>query len=99
MVLTVVVGLLCLSGAAFVRQPGRSIRVATSSPSAMRKTAPCVGTTSMTICPARDSFRMLARRYHDERCQNRRAAASASRWVSSSRTRSAAQGAWVSSVG
>ena len=40
----------------------------------------------MTGWPASDSLRMLARRYHDERCQNRLAAASASAWVASSRS-------------
>ena len=34
--------------------------------------------------PASDSLWMLARRYHEERCQNRLAAASASDWVASS---------------
>ncbi len=45
----------------------------------------------MTGWPASDSLRMLARRYHDERCQNRLAAASASAWVASSRSSVAAQ--------
>ena len=36
--------------------------------------------------PASGSLRMLARRYHDERCQNRLAAASASAWVASRRS-------------
>ena len=40
----------------------------------------------MTGWPASDSLRMLARRYHDERCQKRLAAASASAWVASSRS-------------
>ena len=40
----------------------------------------------MTGWPASDLLRMLARRYHDERCQNRLAAASASAWVASSRS-------------
>ena len=44
----------------------------------------------MTGCSASDSLRMLARRYHDERCQNRLAAASASAWVASSRSSVAA---------
>ena len=34
--------------------------------------------------PASDSLWMFARRYHEERCQNRLAAASASAWVASS---------------
>ena len=44
----------------------------------------------MTGWSASDSLRMLARRYHDERCQKRLAAASASDWVASSRSSSAA---------
>ena len=43
----------------------------------------------MTGWPASDSARMLARRYHDDRCQNRLAAASASTWVDSSASSSA----------
>ena len=44
----------------------------------------------MTGWSASDSLRMLARRYHDERCQNRFAAASASAWVASRRSSVAA---------
>ena len=59
----------------------------------------------MTGWSASDSSRMLARRYHDERCQKRLAAASASACVASSRSSSAAhdgtsggvgQSAWMS---
>src|SRR5215210_5967383 len=46
----------------------------------------------MTACPASDSAWMLARRYHDDRCQNRFAAASASSCVASSRSAPAAHG-------
>ena len=46
----------------------------------------------MTGWPASDSLWMLARRYHDERCQNRLAAASASAWVASSRSSVACPG-------
>ena len=53
----------------------------------------------MTIWSASDSFRMLARRYHDERCQNRLAAASASACVASSRSSSAAQDGTSAAVG
>ena len=53
-------------------------------------TAPWVDRSSITIWPASDSLRMLARRYHDERCQKRLAAASASVWVASSWSSSAA---------
>ena len=51
--------------------------------------------------PARDSLWMLARRYHEERCQKRFAAASASAWVASSALGVACQGgvAAGSSVG
>src|SRR5437667_184959 len=48
--------------------------------------------------PASDSLRMLARRYHDERCQNRFAAASASTWVAASRSSVAAQAGRKSGV-
>ena len=47
----------------------------------------------MTAWPASDLLRMLARRYHDARCQKRLAAASASAWVASSRSSSADHGA------
>ena len=53
----------------------------------------------MTGWPASDSLRMLARRYHDERCQNRLAAASASAWVASSCASSAAQAGTSAAVG
>ena len=53
----------------------------------------------MTGWPARDWLRMLARRYQDERCQNRLAAASASDWVESSWSSSAAQGVDADAVG
>ncbi len=46
----------------------------------------------MTGWPASDWFRMLARRYHDERCQKLLAAWSASDWVASSRSSVAAHG-------
>ena len=42
---------------------------------------------------------MLARRYHEERCQNRLAAASASAWVASSRSGDACHGACDESSG
>ena len=45
---------------------------------------------SISGWPASDWLRMLARRYHDERCQKRFAAASASAWVASSRSSVAA---------
>ena len=53
----------------------------------------------MTGWSASDSFRMLARRYHDERCQNRFAAASASACVASSRSSVAAQDGTCEAVG
>ena len=53
----------------------------------------------MTIWSASDSLRMLARRYHDERCQNRLAAASASACVASSRSSSAAHDGTSAAVG
>ena len=66
----------------------RSPAAAASMMSSVR-TAPWVGRSSMTGWPASDSARMLARRYHDERCQKRLAAASASTWVDSSPSSSA----------
>ena len=53
----------------------------------------------MTGCSAIDSARMLARRYHDDRCQNRLAAASASTCVASSRSSVAAQAGTSAAVG
>ena len=50
------------------------------------RTAPCVEGRRRRGWPASDSLRMLARRYHDERCQNRLAAGSASAWVASRRS-------------
>ena len=47
----------------------------------------------MTACPASDLARMLARRYHEARCQNRLADASASSWVASSRSSCASHSA------
>ena len=55
-------------------------------------TAPWVGSWSITGWPASDSLWIDARRYHEERCQKRLAAASASAWVASSRSAVAAQG-------
>ncbi len=51
------------------------------------RTAPCWETSSISACPACGRLWMSARRYHDERCQKRLAAASASAWVASSRSR------------
>ncbi len=53
----------------------------------------------MTGCSASDSLRMLARRYHDDRCQKRLAAASASDWVASSRSSLAAHDGTRAAVG
>ena len=64
---------------------------AAASTSSSVVTAPWVGASSMSGWPASDLLRMLARRYHDERCQKRLAAASASAWVASSRSSVAAQ--------
>ena len=47
----------------------------------------------MTAWPARLSLWMFARRYHDDRCQNRLAAASASPWVASRPSLDACHGA------
>ena len=57
-----------------------------------RRSRPRPGCVSSSISgwPASGWLRMLARRYHDERCQNRLAAASASAWVASSRSSVAA---------
>ncbi len=55
-------------------------------------TAPWAETSSMIGWPARDSLWMAARRYHEDRCQNRLAAASASPWVASSEAFVACQG-------
>ena len=54
---------------------------------------------SMTGWSASESLRMLARRYHDDRCQNRLAAASASDCVASSRSSLAAQAGTRAAVG
>src|SRR6478735_2609586 len=62
-------------------------------------TAPCVGTSSTTGWSAIDSARMLARRYHDERCQKRLAAASASVCVASRRSSWAAHAGTAAAVG
>jgi hypothetical protein len=53
----------------------------------------------MTRWPASDSLRILARRYHEERCQNRLAAASASACVASSASSSAAHDGTSSALG
>ena len=53
----------------------------------------------MTGCSASDSFRTLARRYHDDRCQKRLAAASASAWVASRRSSVAAHDGTSAAVG
>ena len=65
------------------------------------RTAPWAETSSMIGWPASDSLWMLARRYHEERCQKRFAAASASAWVASSASGVACHGGVVdgSSVG
>ncbi len=55
--------------------------------------APCCDTSSISAWPACGRLWMSARRYHDERCQKRLAAASASAWVASSRAASARYGA------
>ena len=65
---------------------------ASASVSSTVRTAPWVDIWSMTGWPASDSLWIDARRYHDERCQKRLAAASASVWVASSRSAVAAQG-------
>src|SRR5450759_3909409 len=64
-----------------------------ASTSASVNTAPCCGTSSMSAWPASGRLWMSARRYHDERCQKRLAAASASPWVASRRSAVARYGA------
>ena len=56
-------------------------------------TAPCCDTSSMSAWPASGRLWTSARRYHDERCQKRLAAASASAWVASMRSAVARYGA------
>ena len=63
------------------------------------RTAPCVGTSSMSGWPASDSLWMCARRYQEERCQNRLAAASASPCVASRPSFVACHGAAEESSG
>ena len=85
----------CLGEAAYVSSSSRrrAIRspAAAASTSSSVATAPCVLSSSISGWPASGSLRMLARRYHDERCQKRFAAASASSCVASSRSSVAAQ--------
>jgi hypothetical protein len=50
------------------------------------RTAPCCDTSSMSAWPASGRLWTSARRYHDERCQKRLAAASASACVASMRS-------------
>ena len=57
------------------------------------------GTSSMSGWPASDSLWMFARRYQEERCQNRFAAASASAWVASRRSFVACHGGAAGSTG
>ena len=72
---------------------------AAASVSSVVRTAPCVWTSSMTGWPASDSLWMCARRYHEERCQKRLAAASASPCVASRPALVACQGAAEESSG
>jgi hypothetical protein len=62
-------------------------------------TAPWVDVSSIKGWPASGLLRMLARRYHEERCQKRLAAASASSWVASRRSAVAAHGGASMSLG
>jgi hypothetical protein len=63
------------------------------------RTEPWVAMSSMTGWPARDSLWILARRYQEDRCQNRLAAASASPCVASRPSLVACQGAAAASPG
>ena len=63
------------------------------------RTAPWVARSSMSGWPARDSLWIFARRYQEERCQNRLAAASASPCVASRPSLVACQGAAAASSG
>ena len=60
---------------------------------------PASAASSMTAWPASDSLRMLARRYHDDRCQKRLADASASDWVASRPSSSASQAGTIGKSG
>ena len=72
---------------------------AAASVSSVVSTAPWVERSSMSGWPASDSVWMFARRYHEERCQNRLAAASASAWVASRPSFVACHGAAEESSG